>query len=185
MDASAEAIAASGIESLSLRKVADDAGVSHNAPYMHFKDKESLLAAVAETGFLKLTKALTRVVSDNRQLEWRARFHSGCFCYVQFALANKGYIYAMFRRYDPDRFPELLETSIASIQSLVNVLQEGQQNGHVKRGDVQPMVGATWTLLHGLSMLLVNGEDIPSVLGHTEVEPLVESLLEQLLSGLE
>ena len=40
-----------GIEGLSLRRLAELTGVSRAAPYHHFKDKQALLAAVAEQGF--------------------------------------------------------------------------------------------------------------------------------------
>jgi AcrR family transcriptional regulator len=42
---------ADGIESISLRELAADAGVNHRAVYRHFPDKLSLLARVAEHGW--------------------------------------------------------------------------------------------------------------------------------------
>jgi AcrR family transcriptional regulator len=38
--------------------VARRAGVSHNAPYRHFRNKNDLLAAVAAQGFRELTQAM-------------------------------------------------------------------------------------------------------------------------------
>ena len=52
IEASAHIIKLQGIEGLSLRKLADQVGVSRAAPYHHFKDKNALLAAVAEQGSL-------------------------------------------------------------------------------------------------------------------------------------
>ncbi len=43
---------------ISLRQVARRAGVSHTAPYRHFKDMAALLAAIAEQ------KEISRVVVD-------------------------------------------------------------------------------------------------------------------------
>ncbi|MFO1470172.1 MAG: TetR/AcrR family transcriptional regulator [Turneriella sp.] len=43
-----------GMEGLTLREVARAAKVSHTAPYRHFKDKEDILAAIAEVGFQDL-----------------------------------------------------------------------------------------------------------------------------------
>jgi len=43
------------IASLSFRQVAKKVGVSHTAPYRHFKDKESLLASIAGVGFQQLS----------------------------------------------------------------------------------------------------------------------------------
>jgi AcrR family transcriptional regulator len=43
-------IAEVGPTAFTLREVARQAGVSHNAPYRHFQDKDALLAAVATQG---------------------------------------------------------------------------------------------------------------------------------------
>src|SRR6266850_4711197 len=43
-----------GLGELSLRELARRAGVSHNAPYRHFPDRDSLLAALAAEGFALL-----------------------------------------------------------------------------------------------------------------------------------
>ena len=44
-------IAEAGIENLSLRRLAERAGVSRTAPYHHFSDKNDLLCAIAAAGF--------------------------------------------------------------------------------------------------------------------------------------
>src|SRR3954453_9835907 len=49
-----------GLDALSLRELARRAGVSHNAPYRHFPDRESLLAALVEEGFQMLVDALAQ-----------------------------------------------------------------------------------------------------------------------------
>jgi len=43
-----------GVASLSLREIARETGVGHNAPYRHFKNKTELLEALASVGFRKL-----------------------------------------------------------------------------------------------------------------------------------
>src|SRR5881227_16838 len=45
---------AEGVESISLRELARDAGVNHRAVYRHFPDKLSVLAGVAEAGWARL-----------------------------------------------------------------------------------------------------------------------------------
>ena len=47
-----------GSEALTLREVARRAGVSHNAPYRHFKSKEDLVAALATEAFRQLHQFL-------------------------------------------------------------------------------------------------------------------------------
>ena len=45
-----------GPTAFTLREVARRAGVSHNAPYRHFRNREDLLAAVASQGFRELLR---------------------------------------------------------------------------------------------------------------------------------
>src|SRR5207302_998137 len=47
-----------GIATLSLREAARRVGVSHNAPYRHFADREALPAALAAQGFDMLGQAM-------------------------------------------------------------------------------------------------------------------------------
>ena len=49
-----------GPAALSLRAVAREAGVSPAAPYHHFKDKQDLLAAVANEGWMELGEAVAK-----------------------------------------------------------------------------------------------------------------------------
>ncbi len=58
VDAALVRLEAEGVESISLRELARDAGVNHRAVYRHFPHKLSLLAAVAETGWKRLGQRL-------------------------------------------------------------------------------------------------------------------------------
>jgi AcrR family transcriptional regulator len=52
-----------GAETLSLRELARDAGVSHGAPRSHFIDRNALLDALAERGFDRLVEAAQGAVA--------------------------------------------------------------------------------------------------------------------------
>src|SRR5512145_1376691 len=95
IQAGVDILAKEGVEGLTLRKVAQRAGVSHNAPYSHFSDKQSLLAAISTEGFRQLYEQLTETVSlypndPKRQL------HEGAWTYAQFAINNKDIFKIMF-----------------------------------------------------------------------------------------
>src|SRR6266852_3683759 len=60
VDAALLRLEAEGVESISLRDLARDAGVNHRAVYRHFPDKLSLLAAVAESGWRRLAQRLRK-----------------------------------------------------------------------------------------------------------------------------
>ena len=60
LEASLDLLRKAGSGEFTLREVARRAGVSHNAPYRHFRDKQELLAALAAEGFDRLTAAMTK-----------------------------------------------------------------------------------------------------------------------------
>src|SRR6266581_8964250 len=63
VDAALKRLDAAGVESISLRDLARDAGVNHRAVYRHFPDKLSLLALVAERGWQQLALRLRKATA--------------------------------------------------------------------------------------------------------------------------
>jgi AcrR family transcriptional regulator len=130
--AAGEMLEKQGLASLSLREVARRAGVSHNAPYRHFPDRDSLLAALAAQGFEQFGDALAR----------RPRREMG-EAYVEFALEHPQRFRLMFsgvRGASDHRAYEALKTSFAD-------LGEGADYA----------AAAAWGLVHGLAHLLLDG----------------------------
>ena len=64
IDAGIKIINESGEENLSLRKVAAACGVSHAAPYAHFKDKDELLEAIKNSVTERFMDELLKAVED-------------------------------------------------------------------------------------------------------------------------
>src|SRR5215469_10742969 len=77
-------IAEVGPAGFTLREVARRAGVSHNAPYRHFRDKDALLANVAAQGYKELARSMTRA-SDPQAGALESLKQAG-LAYVSFAL---------------------------------------------------------------------------------------------------
>jgi AcrR family transcriptional regulator len=65
LDAAADLLDAGGPEAVTLREVGARSGVSRNAPYRHFADKEGLLAAVAAEGWDRLADALKAIAATD------------------------------------------------------------------------------------------------------------------------
>src|SRR5215831_1055457 len=87
-------IAEVGPTAFTLREVARRAGVSHNAPYRHFRDREDLLAAVAAQGFRELTRAMIEAAAGKSDaLE---RLKCAGLGYVTFALRRPEHFTVMF-----------------------------------------------------------------------------------------
>jgi AcrR family transcriptional regulator len=129
-----------GVAALSVRAAARRAGVSHNAPYRHFPDRDSLLAALAGQGFAQLADAL----------QGRSGREMG-EAYVGFALANPQRYRLMFGGLlRLDAYPELR----ASAQAAHAALEQAFSGQGV---DPAKAAAAAWALVHGLAMLLLDG----------------------------
>src|SRR5260370_25513178 len=84
LDAAVTLIGEVGPKGFTIREVARRAGVSHNAPYRHFRDKDELLEAVAIEGFERLTDTMKRRSVAGKTAAERLRL-CGC-AYVDCAL---------------------------------------------------------------------------------------------------
>ena len=165
-----------GLSALSLREVARRAGVTHSAPYHYFADRSALVAAVAEEGFKVLTSALenARGPLPNPADQFKA---IGC-AYVRFALENPSYFRVMFR-------PELTalkgcddpkHVSQQAFAILVETISECQSKGLAPAGNPMSLVIITWSLLHGLASLWLDGP--------LSCSPLAESMNAQQLAAV-
>lgn len=97
-----------GPNALSLRAVAREAGVSPAAPYHHFKDKQELLDAVAEEGWLRLDAALRE--AGEAAGSQRARMPALGVAYVCFARDNPALYRVMYDcSRDKEALPEHLQ----------------------------------------------------------------------------
>lgn len=57
-------IAANGVDALSVRALARDAGVAHRAAYQHFPDKDALIAAALTEAYQRLAARLAKIDGD-------------------------------------------------------------------------------------------------------------------------
>src|SRR3954467_9423511 len=139
MRAAGELLEKQGLDSLSLREAARRAGVSHNAPYRHFPNRSSLLAALAAEGFRALSEAIGKRAERDKPL-----------AYVEFALARPQRFRLMFGgRVRFDDYPELraqADQSYANLLAFASFAEEA------------PLAAAAaWSLVHGLVHLILEG----------------------------
>ena len=129
-----------GIAALSVREAARRAGVSHNAPYRHFPDRETLLAALAAEGFQVLGQQLEK--TSGREMGE---------AYVRFALAHPQRFRLMFGgQIALDKYPELRAAASSAFDRL-----QAAFSGY--GGDARTAAAAAWSLVHGLSHLILDG----------------------------
>jgi AcrR family transcriptional regulator len=156
IDAALTMVIEEGAWNFTLREVARRAGVSHAAAYNHFEDKSALLAEVAALGFQSLTQRL-EAAARGRSRSARQAFAGIAAAYVRFGVEHPAHYRLMFgAELDKARYPVLQEASDATFGILTDVLEQGQSSGQVRQGPVRDQALAAWSLVHGLTTLLID-----------------------------
>lgn len=139
-----------GLQSLSLRKAAALCGVSHAAPYNHFRDKEELLGAMQEHISERFAGRLEEALQSHDGQE-DVLLLLGC-AYLRFFLDNPRYYGFLFGRVgvtvdlddlDQDNYPpfDIFKTAAQRILKARGVPEEE----HLKT------VLAMWSVVHGFT----------------------------------
>lgn len=158
------ALVAAGLELLekggqadfSLREAARAVGVTVNASYRHFRNKDALLAAIAAEGFRRFTTALaTGALQGSTPVE---RMLGSGRAYVDFARRNPALFRLMFGRFGITGHGEELLTAAFAAN---NVLRNGiaaLMDRDPGSQEVSVAVMKAWSLAHGLSHLVIDGQ---------------------------
>ena len=168
-----ETIERSGGEELTLRGLAQRAGVSGMAPYRHFADKASLLEAVARHGFAELRDQLRAV--DDEEDPTRALIAFGVV-YVGFACARPGLFRLMYGGTPPTPTDQVVENPETVFDLLTRRIAQ-----LVPPHRRQMTLLACWSIVHGLATLLVSGRIRQPTLPPAE---LAERLAKMLIEGI-
>lgn len=154
LDTAEALLESDGVAALSLREVARRAGVTHQAPYHHFADRESVLAELVTRGFDDLARRLARANDRAGRADARATALASAQAYVGFAIDHPGVFRVMFRPdlCDASRFPAAKEAggrAYGELQRLVRLLHGADPD--------ETLAGVHWSTVHGLACLIVDG----------------------------
>ncbi|MDQ7092591.1 TetR/AcrR family transcriptional regulator [Desulfosporosinus sp. PR] len=154
-----------GYDGFSLRKVAKVCGVSHTAPYRHFKDKEELIAAIAAKVLHQFNASLkTAIAQYPGDVRGQVK-EMGC-AYVRFFVENPAYLRLLFFS-DISRWidgklangAETLEKPEMTFYEVIN--RYAAEDSAIDPGDALERKALTlgaWGLVHGITVLLVQGD---------------------------
>jgi AcrR family transcriptional regulator len=159
IEAGIEILANEGVHALSLRKVAQRAGVSHAAPYAHFADKQALIAAISTAGYQKVQERVERVLREYAKAPIQLLVRTG-WEYVQFALTEPEHFKITFSgvvEKEKD-YPALIEAAQKSFALLTQVVKKCQEAGVLRPGPTDLMAVSIWGAIHGFVMLSLEGQ---------------------------
>ena len=174
-----------GIAALTLRAAAREAGVSHAAPAHHFGSLSGLLSELAASGFVRFRERM-QTEAEAAGSDPRARITGLSRGYVGFARACPGLFLLMFRSEQLDWATSALSTAGAAAFALLTQAEvEAAPTRHASP-DFRSLLAATaqWSLVHGLSTLLVDGRlggVADRVLPGTDIETLIEGVLTSIV----
>jgi len=173
------------IASLSLRAVAKEVGVSHTAPYRHFKDKESLLAGIAGLGFGEMISQMSQAV-ELHPGDPAGQLQEAGQRYLKLVMENPQCAQLMFGNVLPcdDTYPDLKESGDSAFDSVKSIIEEGQSLGVFKAGDVELLALTAWSAIHGLSLLFISGHVEGAVSLPTDIRILTAAVTSTILEGL-
>jgi AcrR family transcriptional regulator len=145
-----------GRADFSMRDLAAKLNVSHSAAYRHFRNRESLLAAIALEGFNRMAeqqRLVTAAIRDPME-----RLKKLGLTYVTFAIKHPAHFRVMFGPEfgKKDEYPDLARAARATFQPIVEEIALGQKERWVVKGDPESLAIVLWSTVHGLSMLLVD-----------------------------
>ncbi len=196
IDAGMQLARAGGPDAIVLREVSRRAGVSHNAAYRHFADRDTLLQAICARcmgSLARLMEARIAEVGDAADgaatgalAAARRRLRATGSAYVEFALSEPGLFKTAFavppRLGYFDDGEGTGESGLGPLELLgaqLDALVEAGGLPAARRADAE---FAAWAGVHGLSMLMISGplRELPE----SEREAALTRLLDTIERGL-
>ena len=156
LEAAIRLIAEVGPTAFTLREIARRAGVSHNAPYRHFRDKDDVIAAVATQGYRELNTAMLDAAKP--ETDTVRRLKCAGLAYIAFALRRPEHFTVMFDAPISRRAnPEAAEAGERAFGTLVTLVKNCQDAGQLPAGDSLELALLAWSMVHGIAKLAITG----------------------------
>jgi AcrR family transcriptional regulator len=154
LESAVDLIAEVGPAGFTLRELARRAGVSHNAPYRHFQDRDALMAAVAADGFRELSRTMIQAAEgESGALD---RLKRAGLAYIAFALRRPQHFTVMFDAPTAVKtHPDSVEAAEEAFATLLNFVKNCQEEGRFPSEDPLKFALLAWSMVHGVAKLAI------------------------------
>jgi AcrR family transcriptional regulator len=153
----------SGAEQLSLRELARQVGVSHAAPRRHFADRQALLDALAEAGFVRLG-AVLRAAAGGAGDDFPARLEATAQAYIRFATRDAALLELMFAGKHGPQSEALTEIADRAFSVMLELIEQGQAEGFIEPGEPYRVGLVLFATIQGIAALITGGMVAPEQL---------------------
>jgi AcrR family transcriptional regulator len=147
-----------GLDAVSMRRIADEVGLTAMALYRHFRDKDALLDALVDAALARWEAYLSGVAAAASPVE---RIRGALSAYVGFALGEPHAFqltYLVARPNAPSGAaavdpPAQRMTASPAYRAIVAAAREGMDRGDLRPGDPEETMLLAWSAVHGLVVL--------------------------------
>ncbi|SOE48956.1 Transcriptional regulator, TetR family [plant metagenome] len=147
---------AGGESVVTLRAVAQAVGVSHNAPYRHFVDRNDLLAGVVERDLTLLAAGVEAARSGDGSASERLR--RGLATFVDYGCRYPSRYRLMFSKPEIVLAESALEAAgTAAFEAVIGLVQDGQKAGVLPATPTRALANLIYATIHGLIDLEIAG----------------------------
>lgn len=171
---------AEGYEGATIRKIADEVGVSSTALYMHFADKDGILLEISE-------RTLTQLLERNREITARpldpvVRVRMMLETYMRWGLEHPNAYQLVYSAPRPaSSWPaDTRDLSAQCYEIFAKAVREIAGAGRLRYGSADSAAQALWMSCHGVVALLIVRPDFD----WADREDLIRVTLDGLMYGL-
>ncbi len=167
-----------GYQGATIRKIADEVGVSSTALYMHFRDKDEILREICEGAIGTLLASNTEISS--RPIDAVSRVRQMLDAYMRFGLDNPNTYQLAFcasgRPAAADDYMSVADLGARCFELFKGAVAAIAGEGRLRTGSVESAAQTLWMACHGLVALRITR-------GKTDWAP-DEELISVMLDGL-
>ncbi len=178
LQAAEELFLREGYQGATIRKIAQEVGLSSTALYMHFRDKNEILSEICDNAFRLLGEANVQIAALPLPPAERARRMLGA--YIRFGLDNPNAYLVVFERtleLEPEKISALGEQVAAPFHAALAALAETTP----LRCGVEEATQICWAACHGLVTLMIKN---PAMEWTGPPEAVGRQMVDTLISGL-
>src|SRR5262245_34171849 len=186
LDAARELLMRNGYDQLSMRRVADRIDYSPTAIYLHFKDKQELVASLCDESFSKLVHELETLADEFP--DPLARLRKGMERYITFGLKNPNHYLPAFvlpppTDLDPKRQQAMVSAESSGMRALARLrdtIAEGVKAKKLRKVDPDVAARSIWAAIHGITSLLIVHDHFPWGDRHRVIQTLIDAVIDGL-----
>ena len=183
LDAARTLFAREGIESVSIRKIAQRIEYSPGTIYLYFHDKAEILRTLCQETFAKLQQSLQGIKDD--RCDTLDSLRRGMRAYILFGLQNPHHYLVTFVLAGPflhesGHRPAPDDPGMCCFDNFRGIVRKCIQEGLFRLDDVEEISQALWAGMHGITTLLITKPGFPFV-EHTR---LVDRVVDVLVEGV-